>query len=362
MKKLLILFALVAGFVAPAFAVNAPSAPVTANPNTGVLLTPSLFWTANSAEITAALNLSGTYQPLENQRLSTTDSVSFQELSVNGTNFQDLLNGVAGWVDQANTAPALMNNDWSQTISANAVGWSISGTAQASSVWSSYFLSADGGTSLAFFDWGNNWFVLNSSTELGSETGVHVSAIPTLFDGTGGNVLSANYASSGAANAADFFAGNGWGSPSFDGSGVANVVAVAATGISGDTLTNPSSGLWDFGAAAITFDGGQAGSDGAGGLWAAKLQVSDTSYEGSYIYFAASPVISIEERFLVGPGSTNVADWSDGFKAILRNVNASAPAHTDAGHAGDMYFTDTYTYRCFASGDWRRVAVTYSTY
>lgn len=38
---------------------------------------------------------------------------------------------------------------------------------------------------------------------------------------------------------------------------------------------------------------------------------------------------------------------------------AIAPAATDPGVAGQMIFTDTYTYRCFASGDWRRAAVVY---
>lgn len=43
-------------------------------------------------------------------------------------------------------------------------------------------------------------------------------------------------------------------------------------------------------------------------------------------------------------------------------TNATAPAATDVCEPGDMIFTDTYTYRCFASEDWRRVAASYATW
>jgi hypothetical protein len=43
-------------------------------------------------------------------------------------------------------------------------------------------------------------------------------------------------------------------------------------------------------------------------------------------------------------------------------THGNVPAATDGGEPGQMIFTNTHTYRCFADGDWRRVAVTYTTY
>ncbi len=58
-----------------------------------------------------------------------------------------------------------------------------------------------------------------------------------------------------------------------------------------------------------------------------------------------------------GNSGGNPPDFSNGLKTSM-----AAPAALDAGEAGQMIFTDTFTYRCFASGDWRRTAVVYTTY
>jgi len=69
----------------------------------------------------------------------------------------------------------------------------------------------------------------------------------------------------------------------------------------------------------------------------------------------------------------NILELFNGASALVSSISPSgeilgsrvitsdsAPASNAAGVAGQMIFTDTYTYRCFASGDWRRVAVTYT--
>jgi len=79
-------------------------------------------------------------------------------------------------------------------------------------------------------------------------------------------------------------------------------------------------------------------------------------------------------NFVQASGQTGpIVQFKDGTTATVAAISAtgvvtsasiittaSAPASNAAGVAGQMVFTDTYTYRCFASGDWRRVAVTYS--
>lgn len=42
--------------------------------------------------------------------------------------------------------------------------------------------------------------------------------------------------------------------------------------------------------------------------------------------------------------------------------NSGAPPSNGGGTPGQMFFDDTHIYRCFANGDWRRVAVAYATY
>ena len=176
--------------------------------------------------------------------------------------------------------------------------------------------------------------------------------IATLFDGSGGYVNESIFSDN--ANTAVYEAtGTYQLSSLFDGSG-GNVDRAAKADAGWDSVASVYS---TFGGAAFAgipfYAGGNYTGDGLQAAYASTCYTAEKTSGG------ANDLSSLFDGSGGWVDNANAAEFSSVANRV-RTVNGDAPNATDPGVAGTMVFTDTYTYRCFASGDWRRTPVTYT--
>lgn len=211
----------------------------------------------------------------------------------------------------------------------------------------------------------------------------------TLFDGTGGHVAYAERVGSassslGYADIAGLFDGTG-GAVAY-----ANYIQTPTTPLSGSDLNslfdgsggyvnrslgdyygNDLSGLFDgTGGNVYSAVGAQSGWDGsyytafAASAFAGVPFYSSGNYSGDGLIAAGANTANVMPGgslyFGWNPGTGSYSTNGDPLDASTITTTNTPPASNAAGTAGQMVFTDTYTYRCFGTGDWRRTPVTYT--
>lgn len=86
-----------------------------------------------------------------------------------------------------------------------------------------------------------------------------------------------------------------------------------------------------------------------------NVNVGGSSFAGADLFTASGAAIAAVND----DGGNSLGSLFDGTGGNAK-TSVPAPSASDPGEAGQMIFTDTYTYRCFGSGDWRRTPVTYT--
>ena len=322
----------------------------------GTLSKPDNFWTANASGMASAL--SGSF-------LTGLSGHNVSELA-NDAGFITSLSGLDG---SGLTGVLTPYGDGGSLTFPIPGGGSISGNQL------SHLFDGTGGLVAAAYITGS---LANDATNPTASYGY--SDIASLFDGSGGNVYTAaNVVNLGGHSMSEL--NNDFGTPwttygYLDSSTVLNAVsgACVAQAINSYNANNAIAADWAGSGWPTSLSGF---SNDCGFL--TDVSGASVSYASNADYAnSAGSADSSSYANSAGTAANASCDaWGNDLGSLFTgeggNVNfaqnaatvvdaASAPAATDLGTVGQMVFTDTHTYRCFASGDWRRTPVTYTSY